>query len=733
MNEKDKKNDPQEESTPQGPPVDTAPPISEDELIKRIGDKDTSRIVEELLRGKKVASVYIDARSGGNFFGGEAHITGDAVGRRQTKHATRIISESYTEVVAGQILIEDLQKVNSVYVKPPLYASAREILSQGHMLILWGQAHWGKWTTALQLLTDLNTQRILEIKPDIEFEALYSIETETKRGYIIDTLAPESAEAINTYGLNRISRNFKSKNSYLIITIDNRVQLPKTTLGNSLVVWDRLPDYMRVLEKHLSWYLIDKEQINRVLELSRSQDVKQLLDNKIISPGELDRLAELLIKVVRSELDLDDALARFEARALQKIESWFETHTELEKRTFMISLAILNGASYQSVIKADENLQSLITSKLSEGENASNNDLFGVTRSQRVKEILAHFEQGFEETEFGRSPVELLFFDNPTFQPAILQHIWREYDRLRKFLVDWLKDLIFNANYNVRARVAAAVGELSKYNFGYIKEEILFPWANHQNVHARAAAAFALGIPVWEGEFAPQVLGLLHHWSTLRNNWRLSWTAAAAYGGLVGLRYPDTALRDLYNIAKAEDLRLFGVLNRSIINLFSSGQLAGEYYEKVLTALKEWISNSKSKIISLTSALIFLNIASTAKSEGIPDVEEWPAILYLVDEELETQINDRIYFHNIVTLWRHALNTKASRKSALETIRQLLKTTDDDERLYPAMRAIILEIVKQGASREKERLNFYLNRWASDPKESSHSAERLLNTLSSHA
>jgi len=391
----------------------------------------------------------------------------------------------------------------------------------------------------------------------------------------------------------------------------------------------------------------------------------------------------------------------------------------------MLSLAVFNGANYQAVVEADEHLQSLIKPPPAEDEPPGTDSIFGSTRSQRVREACAHLVQGYEEAEFGRSPVELIVLDNPTFQPAVLHYTWHEYDRLRRPLLDWLRDLGFHPSFDVRARAAAAVGELSKYNFGYIRGEVLLPWANHQNSRARAAAALALGIPVWEGEFAPQVLGLLHHWATLRNNWRLCWTAAAAYGGLVGLRFPDTALRDFHTIAQAEDLRLFRVLSRSVANLFEAGRLVPDYYLKVLDALVAWIADPKSRIVTLTGLLIFLELALEARVEAEPEGGTWPTLLWLARE-------DEAYRDRVTSLWRCALNTKSARKLALETLRQWLLIVDDDSRLYPAIERVIRMLVTQGTHREQERLRFYLDRWASYPKERSKSATKILSALNSN-
>jgi hypothetical protein len=701
----------------------SARPVSEEELIEEIKDKDVTRIVAELLRGQQIASVYIDARSGGVFFGDEAHITGDIVGHGQVKRAAVPPSGVLTGAAVGQVLSEDLAKVRAVYVAPSLYAQAQRILAEKHVLILWGQAHWGKWTTALHLLSTLHADEIFEINPDVKLDEIPSAELEPQRGYVIDTLASDSAEKLNVFVLNRLSSRLIEQHSHLVVTVDSRVHLAKEALSGYLVAWSDVPVRGQLLEKHLIWYLTDADKLARAHELSQTEAVQHLLSTHLL-PGEIDRLAELMAGVAREELALEEALARFEAHARQQVEAWFEAHTDLEERTFMLSVAVLNGASYQAVVEADERLQSLIKPPSAEDELPVTDLVFGRTRSQWVKTVCAHPVQGYEEAEFGRSPVELIVLDNPTFQPAVLHYAWHEYDRLRKPLLDWLWDLGFHPSFDVRTRAAAAVGELSKYNFGHVRRKVLIPWANHQDSRARAAAALALGVPAWEGEFAPQVLGLLHHWATLRNNWRLCWTAAAAYGGLVGLRFPDTALRDLYTIAQAEDLRLFGVLSRSIAGLFQAGRLVPDYYLKVIDSLVGLTADPKSKIVTLTGLLIFLELALEAKVEADPEGRVWPTLLWLARE-------NEAYQDRVTSLWRRALNTKAARKRALEALRQWLLIVDDDTRLYPAVERTMIVLATQGTNRERERLRFYLDRWASHPKEKSKSAAKVLLALSS--
>jgi hypothetical protein len=58
-----------------------------------------------------------------------------------------------------------------------------------------------------------------------------------------------------------------------------------------------------------------------------------------------------------------------------------------------------------------------------------------------------------------------------------------------------------------------------------------------------------LGITIWDESQGAATSRLLHHWATMTGNVRFQWTAATAYAGLAGLRYPQQALADLQRVA----------------------------------------------------------------------------------------------------------------------------------------------------------------------------------------
>ncbi|MGA9348578.1 MAG: hypothetical protein WBW48_07215 [Anaerolineae bacterium] len=688
--------------------------VSEEELAELIRGKEVASTLGELIRSQKLVAAYIDARSGGVFFGGPAYVARDVVGRDQKKGS--VVNYTRTTFVVGSVSSKDLAKVRAVYIATDSYQRARQILQDQHVLILWGQPRWGKWTTALRLALEFHGDNVFEISPDVDPEGLpKSFSFEAQRGYVIDTLAPEKAEKLNVSLVRRLSEMLRKGQSHLVISADSRVSLPKDTLSSFLVSWEQVPEPRALLDRHLACYLTDPALLAKAQGLSQTDEVQSLLTSHLL-PGEVDQLAELLSAAARGELTLEEALARFEAHTETQVQEWFDQHENLGQRTFMIALAVFSGAKDQVVFEADEHLQQLIRPPVvTEGEF--------VFEELDLKEVRAHLAQGHEDTEYGRSRVNTIVLNNPTFQSAVLSHVWDKYkySRLSSLLLDWLRSYGVHSNFDVRARAAAAVGELAKYDFGLARERVLLPWAKSQDGRARAAAGLALGIPAWDGEYAPQVLRLLHHWATLKKNWRLQWTAAAAYGSIVGLRFPDAALRDLYVIAETEDGRLYGVISRSVANLFEAGRSAPDYYGKVLDSLLSW-TVAKSKLVRLTGLLIFLELATNSRVGPVSDdgPNTWPTLLWLAQE-------DEGYREIVTTLLRRALAVKPSRKAALDVLRRWLLQADEDTYLQSSVERIVVTLALQG--KQRERLIFYLDKWACHPKEPSRSAKHILMAL----
>ena len=126
----------------------------------------------ELLQEHQVISVFVDKRQGNFFEGTTTTVQGDVsydksghvpphVGRDERHSAGldgRRVPQS-TERVLG----EDFDRIKTVYVKVNEYDEAFTQLQRNGIFFLYGRAAYGKWTTALHMLSTIHENRIFEL------------------------------------------------------------------------------------------------------------------------------------------------------------------------------------------------------------------------------------------------------------------------------------------------------------------------------------------------------------------------------------------------------------------------------------------------------------------------------------------------------------------------------------------------------------------------------------------
>jgi hypothetical protein len=142
----------------------------------------------------------------------------------------------------------------------------------------------------------------------------------------------------------------------------------------------------------------------------------------------------------------------------------------------------------------------------------------------------------------------------------------------------------------MRLRAAAAVGALALNSFPVIEAELLRSWAGSPIAIDRRSAAQVLGVTIWDDRHSAASSGLLHHWARLESSPRHQWTAAIAYAGLAGLRYPQQTLDNLRRLADwtIERPQLLPPILQAITNLYATADLMPERRSLILNTLDQW-------------------------------------------------------------------------------------------------------------------------------------------------
>ena len=285
------------------------------------------------------------------------------------------------------------------------------------------------------------------------------------------------------------------------------------------------------------------------------------------------------------------------------IAEWFEeVGNNMEEKAFRITLAVLNGAKYSSIIALSAKLLLVLMGQKNENTiPSSQSDPFTPTGSARLKYI----EVSDVISPFGER-VKVAKYKNSGYAYKILEYIWFEYSSptFRQPFIQWLAEIAVDRQIDIRNRVAIAVGILAQLYFPEIREMILLEWAKKNDRIYRAAIGKVLGLAIWNNEIEKDILILLDNWGNSKNE-GFYWAANRSYG-YVGVRHPQKAFEQWrktfqstdklveYKITPTLHLSLINPLHMSIVDamlyLLLTVVDTEEYFNVYHTALKHILS-----------------------------------------------------------------------------------------------------------------------------------------------
>lgn len=509
----------------------------------------------------------------------------------------------------------EIDRIRAVYVRPTAYVAAERILRQEGLVILHGKSGTGKRAAAIQLLAQLGFQAaaqpaVYELDPNQALADVRLDELPRYTALLLETTNPAAFQGMDRFRLDALSKILadRARNNGLVIVVGElptafpRAKLDVTCPWTLSWTEDLRTVQRTILARHLRYHLArvgDESGIAETLP-DRLQEFAEL-EVVLGEPLEMDALAELALlfePVLRGTVSPQEALARLDTRAAQDVRAWFESPTHsLEHKTLLVAAAAFNGALVQEVEQAALRLQALLGAAQRNEETrpaaTPPADPFaaGNSRSRRLQEINAELvEVTVDGGHYGPTGGQALQLRNPAWQKAVLYYVWDELPGLQQPLIDWLRQYGAGGNMRMGRRAAAALGALGRRNFPVIESEVLRSWAKSYQRQERENAGQVLAITMWDEKQSGASARLLANWAGQRTNPRLQWTAAAACGGLAGLRYPQQTLAALYVVAE-NTLRqpaLLEPLVQALRTAYLAGQAAPDRRQAVLQTLVQW-------------------------------------------------------------------------------------------------------------------------------------------------
>ncbi len=616
----------------------------------------------------------------------------------------------------------EVERVRAVYVPLPGRDDAWQTLTYNGLVVLVGREGSGKRATGIHLLLSLRALDVLyEASPETVLADLGHVTFPRRAGILLESPSGRAQTNLDAFTWTALRRRLQEAGSALVVTT-TRAEGVAASLPEGLVEFEPLTQgtasrewRAEVLKRHLLYYLpaeqVDEAAITHLLE---QEEIARLLAEPLRA-AELHQMAQLLVPVLTENAPVEEALRGLQRMTRREVRTWFEQERSEREYVMMLATAVFSGAAFNHVLNAAQDLYEMLFPP--EEENAPQPRLFRPFQGLNtlLRTVRAHQSQADVPMEFGSARVRTLVLDNPAWQPAVVHYVWEE-NLLGDDFLTWLYGYGNHKHADIRYRAAAAVGALACYDFPLVRERILLPWAKGTQWE-REAAAIALGIAAWDPETAPAVLGLLHHWTTVDNR-RLRLAAALAYGGLVGIRYPQRALDDLHRLAQEDDFYLGESIVRAIRFLVATGLEYEDLLTQVMEALLAW-TEPKDELPALVGFLAFLGFMWPEKGER---ENVWRPLLAKTAE-------NEFLLHAVTTLLRRGLNWKPMRRPFLDLIHEWLAREEDGEGEQNGVARVLKHIVREGTTRERERLLYYLHIWAEKERPRLLRAQHILATI----
>jgi hypothetical protein len=634
-----------------------------------------------------------------------------------------------TDAEGIRVVAEDeLARHVDHYVHPPGFGAAFEIVRDRRLLILSAVPGTGREAAAYNLLVE-----VLTTGTEDDDGAVYVVTDSgmaARKGWtpghrssgyllIVDEAGhtgragrAESAAltlgAIDGRWITETAAKLKDADSFMVVVADTPYEELLETLRRSRHVLPRLGtiEPLRIVERRV---------------LARDAEPAELaaLQARLDRSGALALLAERpqpaiaahIAEVIREGADLAAAV-RMLRDPTEQVRVWFGRHDDLPTICFVLSAAVLEGATYLTVSDAAVALYRELAFDPVRFPDLKFRDRAAAYLAWIDISVLTEHEDG------PRAGPPRVWFRNPRVQQAVLGYAWTCFDGRRPAIQDWLRQLIAHPDVDVRARAAVAAGVVAWTDHDYALHRYLRSWAGSTSRVLRESAATALNVVGGHPQFADPMWRLLESWAEERPTpfqRRLSTTAAMAAGGTLGGREPLRALHVLRAALDREDWGTLIPVTWSLLHLLEQDRIS-----EVLARLIDWSrpQDSSPIVTKALSAFAFLTrqpAPSRGDASGGPNGSPPGAGRAEPGERAPLLLaHAREHRASLEELWARALARKPAQTQALDALRECLdRYAGRDATVQRNIGDILLGVAAR-PGRHRARLEWHLEQWAKD-------------------
>ena len=402
-----------------------------------------------------------------------------------------------------------------------------------------------------------------------------------------------------------------------------------------------------------------------------------------------------------------------DADAQDQLANWFINLTKREK-FFAITLSTFNGLKYSDFRQINH---LVIKVFLSEDDEEPSDKYFGITDDMLAERVNAEFIFNEDENE------ELLKFKDDHQPAEIFGLLRRRYRDVLWDLLPILKQIVEeNRNWHIRSRAAVAVAEISKVDFGKVRNQVLNLWAGNAKAYIRASTAYPIISLLAQEKHKADIRNLLTDWTSPnwvhpRDKWRYCWSVASVYKHIGSIEEDwaqEWTYQGLKSVAGFDDIRVADSVIHSLVVLSLQGQL-----NQVLEHLNTWVeegsrgssTQSTPQVRCIVAILAFVVLSEI--HVGIEDDEDDETNieiknLFAIIQQSESVQGD--YWRLAVAVGVRAFEFKLA-DDFFNLIQRWTDYAADSPELQNLPRNLLAEVFINVQARPRERILHRLNRW----------------------
>ena len=519
--------DPEDDTNGDSPPQDKGDPIGSPESPSDRGN------AEDLEYGPTVINnFYADATAQNIGVSGSAGPLGKPVIRRES----------------GTLPTAEVSEALRFYLEPDLFSQALKILTRRRLVALTGPEGCGKKAGTLELARQVcpKAEFYTVLPPTRTLQQLATSKSYREgQTYLLHDWTPIATDArsVASYDLGQLRNRLHEAKAYMAITFESASQL-QALLGDMCLQWSA-PEPAALLDRCISRLPDLKLEENQLEQL-------RLRAKEIRSP-------RLIVKLAESARDgVDAAIAEASETENSAVAAWFSSKPARWMVWSVTALSFLSGIGErkferQLTLLTDINKAS---NNWSAGKETQDQDHYQPDENQEFPQsrwALANDAalETFISVRDAAAPVGSEH--RPAFRTKQFRlHFMTELnvrfgDELWASVRDWLY-IIADQPFG-EAQIAAGYGLalLSRCALQEVQATYLTPWSAG-NLKNRLMAVNVLWAMAEDDLCAPAALRIAVSWVWNHGQERAI-TAAIAFGGPLGQRYPDEAMRWLWALS----------------------------------------------------------------------------------------------------------------------------------------------------------------------------------------